>query len=224
MSQVCYGRLVPPGPKPTHSRGEFVEEAIRLADELGIAAVTVRALGSRMNASSTAIYRYFPDKDALLAAMRERLLEMALASVPSIEDPRERIESSALAYRRTARAHPCLSQLMVLSSLSEERTYLAPQLLTEAMRQLGIQGELLVRGYRQLESLVIGASLFDFADAPRHLEERFSRLRAAEIAEFNTSFAGPTDIERINESAFHASVVTILDSLVAQAKAESLAD
>lgn len=215
---------MPPGPKPTHSRDEFVEEAIQLADELGITAVTVRALGSRMNASSTAVYRYFPDKDALLAAMRERLLEVALGSAPSIDDPRERIQSSALAYRRTAQAHPCLSQLMVLSSLREERTYLAPQLLTEALRQLGIQGELLVRGYRQLESLVIGASLFDFSDAPRHLEERFSRLQDADIPEFNTSFSGPSDVERINETAFVASVITILDSLVVQAKAESLAD
>ena len=212
---------MPPGPKPTHSREEFVEEAIHLADELGIAAVTVRALGSRMNASSTAIYRYFPDKDGLLAAMRERLLDEAFASAPSIEDPRERIQSSAFAYRRTAQAHPCLSQLMVLSSLSEERTYLAPRLITDALRQLGIKGELLVRGYRQLESLVVGASLFDFSDAPRHLEERFSRLHDAEIPEFNNSYSDPTDVERINESAFHASVVTILDSLVTQAKAEA---
>lgn len=224
MSQVCYGRSMPPGPKPTYSRDEFVGEAIRLADDLGIAAVTVRALGSRMKASSTAVYRYFPEKDALLAAMRERLLEEAFASAPSIEDPRERIQSSALAYRRTAQAHPCLSQLMVLSSLSEERTYLAPRLITDALRQLGMKGELLVRGYRQLESLVIGASLFDFSDAPRHLEERFSRLHDAEIPEFDAAFSSPIDVERINETAFRASVITILDSLVAQAEAESLAD
>lgn len=217
---------MPPGPKPARSREEFVDEAILLADEQGIAAVTVRALGLRMNATPTAIYRYFADKNALLAAMREQLLNEALSQAPSIADPRERIHLSALAYRRTARMHPCLSQLMVLSNFAGERTYLAPRLLTDAMRELGIEGELLVRGYRQLESFVIGVSLFDFSDAPRHLEERFSRLQTTEIPEFNASLTNPSDVERFNEIAFEASVITILDSLISMAEsaAKSVGD
>lgn len=59
-----------------------------------------------------------------------------------------------------------------------------------------------------------------------HLEERFSRLQATEIPEFNASLSNPSDVERFNEIAFEASVITILNSLISLAKsdAESVRD
>lgn len=59
----------------------LVEEAIRTIQRGGVQALTLRAVGEKLGVSRTALYRHFPDKSALLAAvgregfrtLRERL-------------------------------------------------------------------------------------------------------------------------------------------------------
>ena len=80
--------MVPPGRKPSKSREEFVQSAIDFADEHGIDALTVRALGSAMGLSATAVYRYFPTKETLLSAMREELLSEVVVAADDVPDPR----------------------------------------------------------------------------------------------------------------------------------------
>lgn len=209
---------MPPGRKPSHTPADFVHAAIDLADSEGIAAVKVRSLGTKMNVSSTAIYRYFAEKDKLLAAMRDDLLHQALTDIPFTPDPRLQILAMARAYRRTAQAHPCMSELMILTQLSGPEANKVPQLVAQLLEQIGIRGELLVRGYRQLESLIVGTTLFDYAGAPLHLSDRLNRLKTAGHTEMINRLTSDADIEAVNEAAFDANIQAVVDSLIAQSQ------
>lgn len=214
--RICYVRAMPPGRKPSLTREDFVTAAITYADDRGIDALSLRELGRAMGVSATAVYRYFPDKEALIVEVRETLLGQMLGGDPPSTDPRTFVLETALAYRRVARAHPCLSQVMVLAALDGETAGAVPGVVAQALDALGLRGQALVLAYRQLESLVIGATAFDFANAPQHLEQRLARMQKVDRSDFREVFRDVDDVKRINEEAFAASVLTLVESWVAR--------
>jgi AcrR family transcriptional regulator len=70
---LAWGSLPIPrrGPKPAHSVDEIVATAVALADEHGIAAVSLPKLGARLGISANALYRYVASKDELLVLLTE---------------------------------------------------------------------------------------------------------------------------------------------------------
>lgn len=209
---------MPPGRKPTRSQVEFVEAGIAFADEFGLNALTLRALGTAMGASTTAVYRYFRDKDNLIKGMREHLLGLTADSlVVAADDPVERLIAAALAYRSTVRAHPCLSQIMALPANEGDQGETVQHLVLGQLAEIGLQGPLLARGYQQVESFVVGSSMFDFADAPAHLSDRRERFTRLGHAEFEPVTKDDAAISANNEAAFEASLRAILESLASAA-------
>lgn len=205
------------GRKPTRSREEFVASAIEYADQFGITHLTLRSLGSAMGASTTAVYRYFHDKNDLVVAMREALLTESFPATND-GDPRAMIIAFALSYRAAVKAHPCLSQIMGLPAFEGTATMAIPQVLMQTLGELGLSGPLLVRGYRQLESFVLGACAFDFSDAPAHLTGRFERMRLLASPEINAVLTDTGAIEATNEEAFTTTLIWIIDGLIAEAQ------
>lgn len=61
------------GRPPAHTRDQVVEAAIRLADEEGLAAVTIRRIAASIGAGAMSLYTYVPDKDRLLDLMVDRV-------------------------------------------------------------------------------------------------------------------------------------------------------
>src|SRR5882672_3274999 len=57
------------GPKPMLSRAVVLRAALELIDADGLAALSLRALATRLGVSAMTPYRYFADKAELLAAM-----------------------------------------------------------------------------------------------------------------------------------------------------------
>ncbi len=206
---------MPPGRRSTRSREEFIEASIAYADEFGLEALTVRALGQTLGASPTAVYRYFRDKDALVVAMRETLLAAAFPAVPLPTDPAEALVQLGLGFRRAARAHPCLSQIMGMAAVDGPSSLASPRVAVEALEAAGLRGAELVRAYRQLESFVVGSSMFDFSGAPRHLLERYERLRRFDHPDFAEQLSTVDDIDRVNEDAYEATLRALVSALFA---------
>ena len=59
------------GPKPGHSVEEIVAAALALADEQGIAGVSLPKLGARLGLTANGLYRYIGSKDELLVLLTE---------------------------------------------------------------------------------------------------------------------------------------------------------
>jgi hypothetical protein len=81
---------------------------------------------------------------------------------------------------------------------------------------MGLQGREVALAYRQLESFVVGATSFDFADAPLHLSDRWERMGLAGTSDVATGLDTIAEVDRLNEEAFEASLRSILASFSAR--------
>src|SRR5439155_12866363 len=104
-----------PPQKPYHHgdlRRVLVEAALRLAEQGGPAAVSVREAARRAGVSPGAPFRHFESRDALMTAVAEEAqrrfraeIETALAEAPA-GDPLARFRAFGLAYLRWAMRNP----------------------------------------------------------------------------------------------------------------------
>ena len=99
------------GPKPALCRQDVVLAAISIADGAGLAALTMQAVAERLGFTTMAIYRYFPNKEALIDAS----VDTALGTPPHKSGPREgwRKEVKHWAYAKRAMlcSRPWLAEL-----------------------------------------------------------------------------------------------------------------
>lgn len=99
------------GPKATLTPEDVMQAAMQIADEDGLAAVTMNAVSTRIGFTTMAVYRYFPNKETLLDA----IVDAAHGSPPSPRTSRNewRVEVSRWAHakRDMLCARPWLAEL-----------------------------------------------------------------------------------------------------------------
>ncbi len=113
----------------------LVETAVRMIEDEGVQALTLRGVGARLGVSRTALYRHFDDKQALLARVASegfRRFHEALASAVARADKRRRdpMPAMAAAYLQFARANPSHYQTMFSGVLTDWTGY--PELVLHA--------------------------------------------------------------------------------------------
>jgi AcrR family transcriptional regulator len=94
------------------SREAILDAALALADERGLAAVSMRAVAERVGVTPMALYPYVGSKDALLDGLVDRLLG-ELLSVETAGDWRDRLRDGARAGRALAHRHPAAYPLLL---------------------------------------------------------------------------------------------------------------
>jgi AcrR family transcriptional regulator len=102
----------------------LVDTAVRMIQQEGVQALTLRGVGSRLGVSRTALYRHFDDKQALLARVasegfkrfHDALAEAAATAEAGNGDP---MPAMAAAYARFARSHPSHYQTMFSGVLTD---------------------------------------------------------------------------------------------------------
>jgi len=110
------------GSKAETTRPRIREAAARLFSEAGYDAVTMRGIGAEAGLSAGALYRYFPDKESLAAALlaeaveeRDRVLDRALGAAATGGGTVEALEAFVRAYlgwRMASGSGPALIALM----------------------------------------------------------------------------------------------------------------
>ena len=58
-----------------YHRGDVVDRALVVLDGYGLADLTMRRLGGELGVQPSALYHHFPNKQSLLAAVADELLE-----------------------------------------------------------------------------------------------------------------------------------------------------
>ncbi|RKT88985.1 regulatory protein, tetR family [Saccharopolyspora antimicrobica] len=90
-------------------KANVVDGAMRFLDAEGLDALTMRKLGATLNVQGGALYRHFPNKEALLDAMADKILEGVAGSLPDVAWDEQifvlcdRLRTSMLAHRDGAR-------------------------------------------------------------------------------------------------------------------------
>jgi TetR/AcrR family transcriptional regulator, tetracycline repressor protein len=86
--------------------GTIVREALALLDEVGLDAVSTRALARRIGVEQPSLYCHFRNKAELLAAMAEAAMAPhATAPLPDAEDWRAWFRENWTSFRRTLLLH-----------------------------------------------------------------------------------------------------------------------
>ncbi|MER7001511.1 TetR/AcrR family transcriptional regulator C-terminal domain-containing protein [Dactylosporangium sp. NPDC000555] len=87
------------------TREQVLDAALELADESGLAGLTMRGLGARLGVEAMTLYHYVPNKEALVDGMVERLFTAAQPAAPD-PDWRAHLRGYAHDLRTALLRHP----------------------------------------------------------------------------------------------------------------------
>jgi AcrR family transcriptional regulator len=121
--------------QPALSREHIVSEALRLLDEEGIDALSMRKLGGRLGAGATSLYRHVANKDELIElAVDEVYGEIEVTASPDPATWRTDTARCAHSLRATILRHPWIASVLGETGMS----YLGPNWMrvSEAMLKL----------------------------------------------------------------------------------------
>ncbi|WP_420596013.1 TetR/AcrR family transcriptional regulator [Deinococcus sp.] len=131
-------------PYPAKTSAEqILAAALALLEQRGRAGLTLRALATELNLTPNALYRYFPSREALLAAVATQGAALLFGDVRAalgdepLSQPDAGLFELARRYLRFARQRPALYDLyMTCGSLSAEQRRSYDQLWQVVVRQL----------------------------------------------------------------------------------------
>jgi len=118
---------MPRAPQSEQERNQvqrrILDAAHELFDKAGIEAVSMRALGSRVGLTASALYAYFPGKTQLLRALWRDALAGLLSQLVAISqresDPMAAIEALLVAYSQFVMENPARFHVMVMLDRQE---------------------------------------------------------------------------------------------------------
>ncbi|MEV4534648.1 WHG domain-containing protein [Asanoa sp. NPDC049518] len=135
---------------------QIIDQAIAIADEQGIEAVSMRAVGQRLGLSPMAIYPYLRSKGALLDGMVERMLGELLATAPATGGWQDRLRAVSTAVRKLARRHPGAYPLIVARPGATAESRRLDDLISEILLAAGVPSAEVPRLERLLSTLLLG--------------------------------------------------------------------
>ncbi|GCB45381.1 TetR/AcrR family transcriptional regulator [Streptomyces sp. NL15-2K] len=88
--------------------GRIIDTALKLIDEVGIQALTLRMLADALDSGTATLYRHFDGKDELLALVADRILGEARVPPADLDGLswREAVAAAAETFYDTLRRHP----------------------------------------------------------------------------------------------------------------------
>lgn len=175
-----------PGPRRALTEDTILEAALALLDIGGTEAASIRRIAAAVGVAPNAVYTYFPDKSAVVAALVERLLGEVDHSV--LTDQRrpwpDRIETLALDLRTRLLTHPGAVPLLLSGPMDGPHALLLGERLLDALADGGLDPAAAARASYAIITYVLGAIALEVADVPQPgplapEQERIAGRRAA---------------------------------------------
>lgn len=104
--------------RPPLTRHDVLVAALRLIDEEGVDALSMRRLGKALDRDPMRLYRYAPSKEGLLDGVVELVLGELVVPPARDGDWQDVLRRTAHAFRRLALAHPHVVPLIVTRPLA----------------------------------------------------------------------------------------------------------
>ncbi|MGR2752441.1 TetR/AcrR family transcriptional regulator [Agromyces arachidis] len=159
-----------PGPRRSLTHPEILDAAFELLEEKGFDAVSVRGVAGALGLTPTAMYTYYPNKQALLAGMVEQVLgrlSPAPADGSTTADPRARVASIAADLRTLLVDRPGAVGLLLATPLDGPNATRLDEALLAAFADAGLALAEAGRAAHAVRVHVLGAVAFDAAAAGR---------------------------------------------------------
>ncbi|WP_432843271.1 TetR/AcrR family transcriptional regulator C-terminal domain-containing protein [Dactylosporangium sp. CA-092794] len=125
---------------PLLHRADVVDGAVALLDAEGLDGLTTRKLGASLNIDGSALYRHFPNKEALLDAIADRLVEGVDDALP--EAPwDEQLAVLAGRLRETLLRHRDGARVVAGTYVTGPNTLLVKKIIFEVLQRAGFRPE-----------------------------------------------------------------------------------
>lgn len=169
-----------PGPRRSLTHPEILDAAFELLETKGFDAVSVRGVAGALGLTPTAMYTYYPNKQALLAGMIEQVLgrlrvgegeattDASGASVaPATVGPRDRVHALARDLRTLLVERPGAVGLLLATPLDGPNAMRMDEELLAAFTEAGLDLAAAGRAAHAVRVHVLGAVAFDAAAVDR---------------------------------------------------------
>jgi AcrR family transcriptional regulator len=140
------------------SREVIIQAGLELGARADTASISVRNIGALLGADPTAVYRYFPSKQALMEALLDEVLSRVLARVDFSADWRSRLLDLATGTLIEFVAFPSIAiEATVLTTNGPAETDTIECILS-AFAEAGLAGDPLVQHYAFYASYVLSGA------------------------------------------------------------------
>ncbi|MGD3109911.1 TetR/AcrR family transcriptional regulator [Streptomyces sp. YGL11-2] len=162
----------------------ITDAAVRVAARAEADGLTGRALGEELGVDRSAVWRHFADRDALLLAVGDRLLRMAVAQVPEGLAARERLQSLARSVVEVYVAHPFVGAAVACRATRGPGEFAAVEMMLAGLQEIGLRAEAVARFQRMLADTVLAYAGMraGYAVLPQHVKDGDEQARAATYA------------------------------------------
>lgn len=192
---------------PLIERGVLLDTALRLIDESGIEALSIRRLADELGVNGASLYHHFENKNAILVEATERALRrtpFAILDLPD-QDWRSMMLSGAAQLLDLLQSHPGLVPIIIRRRSMGMANHTL-DVVTVRLQDAGVPVEAIFPMYEAVERFVVGWVTRDIAgdavdgSADQRPTPNLDRALAA------NSFT--------NRQLFEISIVGILNSIV----------
>lgn len=140
------------------TREVIIRASLRIVDNEGLEAFSMRRLGAELKANPMAVYYHFPNKAALL----DGLVEAVMSEIDlGIDDPSkpvdERIHTAMQEYRRVLLSHPRALRVVTSRGISTQTAFRPVELLLAILKEAGFEPTDALSAVNILAAFVRGA-------------------------------------------------------------------
>ena len=136
---------------------EIAAAALRIVDESGVAALSMRSLAAALDTGPMTLYNYVADKEGL-----EELVVAAIVAEVRLPDPTDDWQQDAYAIANAmwqgVRAHPAAIPLVLTRRMSSATGFAAADALIAALSRAGLTDRDQLSAFHAILGLVTGAA------------------------------------------------------------------
>jgi AcrR family transcriptional regulator len=212
---------------PALSAELIVDRALELTDREGAPALTMRRLGQELGVDPTAVYRHFRDKDELVLACMDRLVEEAHAAIESgvdRSDWRAVLRATSAHSWRACKDHPAIYAMACHRTTGGPGERKMVELLLSSLASTGLSPERTVLYYRAFVDSMLGMCGMKAASeslaAPLREKDNSAWTRIYAIlpqAEYPVARAHAQQLAEVTEWDIYRSVTDSVISLIEDA-------
>jgi AcrR family transcriptional regulator len=141
---------------------DIADAALRIVDEQGLAALSMRSLAGALGTGPMTVYNYVADKTALEELVVAAVVAEITLPAPT-DDWRRDVQAIAVAIWEGVRAHPAAVPLVLTRRLSAPTGFAIVDALVAALGRGGLTGTGLLAAFHGLLGFVIGAAQTELA-------------------------------------------------------------
>jgi TetR/AcrR family tetracycline transcriptional repressor len=202
----------------------ILDALLRLSQEGPRSRLTFQRLGDDLGVDATAMYRHFRNKDELMRAALDRLIERTVeaSAAETVGKPwRERLELLSQSLAEAALVHPTIGQDAATLTTEGPGEAAEMEFVLAACHEAGFRGAALVRAYAAFDSTMLAQiagmareAALDPDIAPGSPAPWVERLNVSQPTHYPLLVAHQEELLALDGmSVYHASIESVLDSI-----------